>query len=193
MTLVSFENDLDSLELALTNIGWFTHLHHAAPQELLASGCWRNRHGTIEWLLQLGDFATRKFAAPAPDIIFFDPFSLKSDSSLWTLAAFRELASVCGPKQVELFTYTNSTSVRAAMLAAGFHIARGRGTGPKTETTIGLSPAAAAAQHPHELLGAEWLAKWRRSGAQAPHGSVPGDTTWQRAVSGHPQFATSTG
>ncbi len=126
---------------------------------------------------------------PPPDIIFFDPFSFKSDSSLWTLAAFRELASVCGPKQVELFTYTNSTSVRAAMLAAGFHIARGRGTGPKSETTIGLSPAAAAAQHPHELLGAEWLAKWRRSGAQAPHGSVPGDTSWHAAVSGHPQFA----
>jgi queuine tRNA-ribosyltransferase len=189
MTLVSFENDLDSLELALANIGWFTHLHHAAPQELLASGRWRNRRRTIEWLLQLGDFAARKFAAPAPDIIFFDPFSFKSDSSLWTLGAFRELASVCGPKQVELFTYTNSTSVRAAMLAAGFHIARGRGTGPKSETTIGLSPAAAAAQHPHELLGAEWLAKWRRSGAQAPHGSAPCDTTWHAAVSGHPQFS----
>jgi queuine tRNA-ribosyltransferase len=173
------------------NIGWFPHLHHAAPRELLARGRWSNRQGTIQWLLQAGDFATRKFEAPAPDIIFFDPFSFKSDGSLWTLAAFRELAAVCGPKQVELFTYTNSTSVRAAMLAAGFHIARGRGTGPKTETTIGLSPAAAAAQHPHELLGAQWLAKWHRSDAQAPHGSVPGDTTWHEAVSGHPQFANS--
>lgn len=192
MTLVSFENDLDSLELALTNIGWFTHLHHAAPQALLASGRWRNRGGTIEWLLQSGDFATRKFEAPAPDIIFFDPFSFKSDSSLWTVAAFRELALVCGPKQVELFTYTNSTSVRAAMLAAGFHVAKGRGTGPKTETTIGLSPAAAAAEHSHELLGTQWLAKWHRSDAQAPHGSVPGDTTWHEQVSGHPQFATGT-
>jgi queuine tRNA-ribosyltransferase len=191
MTLVSFENDLDSLELALTNIGWFSHLHHAAPQALLASGRWINRDGTIEWLLQSGDFAARKFEAPPPDIIFFDPFSFKTDSSLWTLAAFRELALVCGPRPVELFTYTNSTSVRAAMLAAGFHIAKGRGTGPKSETTIGLSAGAAAADHPHEMLGVEWLAKWRRSDAQAPHGSLPGDTSWHDAVSGHPQFARS--
>jgi len=188
MKLVSFENDLDSLELALANIGWFGHLHHAAPKELLRRGRWINREGSLEWLLHSGDFATRKFEAPPPDIIFFDPFSFKADSSLWTLAAFRELALVCGSRKVELFTYTNSTSVRAAMLAAGFHIARGRGTGPKTETTIGLSPAAAAALHSHELLGEDWLAKWRRSGAQAPHGSEPGDTTWHEAVSGHPQF-----
>ncbi len=193
MKLVSFENDLDSLELALANIGWFSHLHHPAPKELLRRGRWTNREGTLEWLLQAGDFATRKFAAPAADIIFFDPFSFKTDSSLWTLAAFRELASVCGRRPVELFTYTNSTSVRAAMLAAGFHIARGRGTGPKTETTIGLSPAAAAAQHPHELLGAQWLAKWRRSGAQAPHGSDPGDPSWHEAINDHPQFAAGDG
>jgi queuine tRNA-ribosyltransferase len=192
MTLVSFENDLDSLELALAHIGWFRHLHHPAPQALLSGGRWTNRTGTIEWLLQPGDFAARKFEAPRPDIVFFDPFSYKTDSSLWTLAAFRELALVCGPRNVELFTYTNSTSVRAAMLAAGFHIARGRGTGPKTETTIGLSPAAAAAEHSHELLGAQWLAKWRRSDAQAPHGSLPGDTSWHAAVSGHPQFSQLT-
>jgi queuine tRNA-ribosyltransferase len=192
MTLVSFENDLDSLELALAHIGWFRHLQHPAPQALLSGGRWTNRTGTIEWLLQPGDFAARKFEAPRPDIVFFDPFSYKTDSSLWTLAAFRELALVCGPRNVELFTYTNSTSVRAAMLAAGFHIARGRGTGPKTETTIGLSPAAAAAEHSHELLGAQWLAKWRRSDAQAPHGSLPGDTSWHAAVSGHPQFSQLT-
>lgn len=191
MTLVSFENDLDSLELALTNIGWFTHLQHAAPQQLVSGGRWINQTGTIEWLLHSGDFAARKFAAPPPDIVFFDPFSFKTDSSLWTLAAFRELALVCGPRKVELFTYTNSTSVRAAMLAAGFYLARGRGTGPKAETTIGLSPAAAAAasEHSHELLGVEWLAKWQRSDARAPHGSLPGDTSWQEAVSGHPQFS----
>lgn len=69
MTLVSFENDLDSLELALANIGWFEHLHHAAPRSLLDNGRWLNEAGTIEWLLQLGDFASRKFEAPAPDII----------------------------------------------------------------------------------------------------------------------------
>ncbi len=188
LTLVSFENDLDSLQLALDHVKWFTHLRHAAPRKLLSSGRWTNRTSTIDWLLQSGDFATRKFDAPPPDLIFFDPFSFKTDTSLWTLAAFRELAQVCSQKPVELFTYSYSTSVRAGMLAAGFYVAKGRGTGPKAETTIGLSPLAATAPHAHELLGADWLAKWRRSDAQAPHGSLAGDPDWHEAVSGHSQF-----
>ncbi|HEY0342366.1 MAG TPA: tRNA-guanine transglycosylase, partial [Steroidobacteraceae bacterium] len=188
LTLVSFENNLDSLTLALDHVGYFEHLRHAAPRKLLSSGRWTNSTSTIDWLLESGDFAARKFAAPPPDIIFFDPFSLKTDSSLWTLTAFRELALVCGQRPVELFTYTNSTSVRAAMLAAGFYVAKGRGTGPKTETTIGLSPLAATAQHAHELLGAEWLAKWRRSDARVPFGTLEAETSWHEAVSEHPQF-----
>jgi queuine tRNA-ribosyltransferase len=76
------------------------------------------------------------------------------------------------------------------MLAAGFYVAKGRGTGPKAETTIGLSPQAAHGPHGHELLGAEWLAKWRRSDAQAPFGSLEEDVSWRAAVSEHPQFRT---
>ncbi len=188
LTLVSFENDLDSLKLALDHIRWFKHLRHAAPRSLLADSRWTNSASTIEWLLLSGDFALRKFEAPPPDIIFFDPFSFKTDSALWTLPAFRELALVCVHKPAEIFTYTYSTSVRAAMLAAGFYVAKGRGTGPKAETTIGLSQRAAAGPHERELLGAEWLAKWRRSDAQAPFGSLAEDASWHDAVSGHPQF-----
>jgi queuine tRNA-ribosyltransferase len=188
LMLVSFENDLDSLELALDHTRWFKYLRHAAPRALLSDRRWTNGASTIEWLLLSGDFAARKFEAPAPDIIFFDPFSFKTDSALWTLPAFRELALVCSEKPAELFTYTYSTSVRAAMLAAGFYVAKGRGTGPKAETTIGLSQRAANGPHDHELLGAEWLVKWRRSDAQAPFGSGAEDTSWHDAVSEHPQF-----
>jgi queuine tRNA-ribosyltransferase len=188
LMLVSFENDLDSLELALDHTRWFKYLRHAAPRALLSDHRWTNGASTIEWRLLSGDFATRKFEAPAPDIIFFDPFSFKTDGALWTLPAFRELALVCAEKPAELFTYTYSTSVRAAMLAAGFYVAKGRGTGPKAETTIGLSRRAASGPHDHELLGAEWLVKWRRSDAQAPFGSGAEDTSWHDAVAEHPQF-----
>jgi queuine tRNA-ribosyltransferase len=188
LVLVSFENDLDSLKLALRHPRWFKHLRHAAPRALLAENRWINAAAKIEWLLLGGDFAARKFDAPSPDIIFFDPFSFKTDSALWTLPAFRELAQVCLQKPAELFTYTYSTSVRAAMLAAGFYVAKGRGTGPKAETTIGLSPEAAAAPHEHELLGQEWLDKWRRSDARAPFGSSADDMSWHEAVLLHPQF-----
>jgi queuine tRNA-ribosyltransferase len=188
LVLVSFENDLDSLKLALRHTQWFTHLRHAAPRQLLAKNQWTNPGGAVDWLLLPGDFAVRKFEAPPPDIVFFDPFSFKTDKELWTLAAFRDLADVCADKATELFTYTYSTKVRAAMLAAGFYVAKGCGTGPKAETTIGLSPRAAATQHGRELLAVDWLSKWQRSDAQAPLGVGAEDDSWRVAVEGHPQF-----
>jgi queuine tRNA-ribosyltransferase len=186
LLVVSFERDLDSLKLALDHPGWFKHLRHAAPRALLAANRWVSRDSRIEWRLAQGDFALTKFAAPSPDIIYFDPFSFKTDRDLWTLPAFRELAALCASKPAELFTYTYSTGVRAAMLAAGFYVAKGRGTGPKAETTIALSPGAAAQRHAHELLGQEWLDKWQRSDACAPLGHT--DDTWRDAIAAHPQF-----
>jgi queuine tRNA-ribosyltransferase len=188
LLLVSFENDFDALHLALRHPRWFKHLRHAAPRQLLAQERWSSGKAAIEWLLMRGDFAHCKAAAPPPDIVFFDPFSLKTDSALWTLSAFSELAALFTKKEVELFTYSCSTSVRAAMLCAGFYVARGQGTGSKAETTIALSPRAAALLHDRELLGAEWLQKWRRSDAQVPFGAVPGEASWREAVSAHPQF-----
>jgi queuine tRNA-ribosyltransferase len=188
LQLVSFENDLDSLKLALDHPGWFRHLRHAAPRALLRDSRWISPTSQIEWLLLSGDFAMRKFEAPPPDIIFFDPFSFKTDGALWTLNAFRELAQACRDQSTELYTYSYSTSVRAAMLAAGFYVAKGRATGPKGETTIGLSARAAASAHGRELLGPEWLAKWGRSDAQMPFGSTAQDDAWREAVLTHPQF-----
>jgi len=188
LLLVSFENDLDSLLLALRQISVFPYLRHAAPHKIATEHRWESRTAAIEWRLLPGDFAVLKFSAPLPDIIYFDPFSFKTDSVLWSLAAFRELAQVCAPSATQLFTYTASTSVRAAMLAAGFYVARGAATGPKAETTIALSPRAAAGCHGHELLGEEWLVKWRRSDARVPFGADPEDPSWQEAVSAHPQF-----
>jgi queuine tRNA-ribosyltransferase len=188
LVLISFENDLDSLKLALRHKRWFKHLRHAAPAQLLAKNQWLSEASGIDWLLLPGDFSVRKFDAPPPDIVYFDPFSFKTDSALWTLESFRQLADVCRNKATELFTYTYSTSVRAAMLAAGFYVAKGRGTGPKAETTIGLSPTAVPRATHRELLDAQWLAKWARSDARAPFGANVDDTSWRQAVEGHPQF-----
>ncbi len=188
LTLVSFENDTDSLRLALDHPRWFKHLRHAAPRALLAQGRWSNPAARIEWLLHMGDFARQKFVAPAPDIVFFDPFSFKTDAALWSMAAFRELVQVCSGKPVELFSYTASTRVRVAMLAAGFYVAKGCGMGPKAETTIGLNREAVIRGHHHQLLAEDWLAKWRRSDAQTPVGGTPDDSAWRDRILGHPQF-----
>ncbi len=177
------------MKLALRHTHWFPHLRHLAPNALLEENRWASASGSIEWLLLPGDFTQRKHHAPAPDVVFFDPFSFKTDGALWTLQAFRELAQLCQHKATELFTYTTSTRVRAALLAAGFFVARGRATGPKLETTIALSPLAAVTAHGRELLGAEWLSKWTRSDAQVPMGAESADAHWHAAVTGHAQFA----
>ena len=71
-------------------------------------------------------------------------------------------------RDVELFTYTCSTASRVAMLAAGFHVARGRNAGEKAETTIACSILESATARGRDILGDHWLAKWERSAAKFP-------------------------
>ena len=47
LMLVSFENDLDSLKLALDHPGWFKHLRHAAPRALLRDNRWSSPTASI--------------------------------------------------------------------------------------------------------------------------------------------------
>lgn len=168
--LVSFEHDMASLRLALRNAVQFPHLHARAPGRLLRFGEWRSELVPLTWTLLEGDFRQRMSDAPTPDLILYDPFSAKTDSPVWTLEWFETLFGHCDEHDTELFTYSNSTRVRAALLAAGFVVAHGSATGPRSETTLAMTPPALA--HAEErgrvLLGHEWLARWRRSDARFP-------------------------
>jgi queuine tRNA-ribosyltransferase len=131
-------------------------------------------------------------AAPAPpDLIFYDMFSTKTSGDVWTLNAFRRLFVACSSRAAELFTYTCSTANRAALLAAGFYVARGRNAGEKLETTIALTPAASRAPSSsrHELLAPDWLEKWNRSGAKFP-GEIETHqyTAFEQSIREHVQF-----
>jgi queuine tRNA-ribosyltransferase len=189
--IFSFENDMDALRLAIGHRGLFRHLRHAGPETLLKDGRWNSKCGKIEWVLLEGDFAARKFEAPPANLIFFDPFSSKTDSALWTGTAFAELFDIHKDTATLLFTYTVSTSVRAAMLAAGFYVAQGQATGPKNETTAALTPKAARMEADWPLLGDAWLQRWERSDAKAPFGTTPGTTDWETSIRNHPQFTPS--
>ena len=190
MRIISFENDLDSLLLALRHSDKFPYLHHAGPASIVKDGHWQSRqHEGLSWTLVRGDFLATMDAAPAaPDVIFFDMFSSKTDADQWTLDTFRRIFAACRGRAAELFTYSCSTAKRAAMLAAGFYVAHGRSAGAKSETTIALTPAAMPTRH--ALLAAEWLEKWGRSGAQFPS-EIPAEEqpAFGRTILGHPQFA----
>ncbi|MBA2242842.1 MAG: tRNA guanosine(34) transglycosylase Tgt, partial [Chthoniobacterales bacterium] len=159
MRLVSFESDLDSLRLALQRTDLFPYLRHAGPAGILNLGHWQSKqHPGLSWSLLAGDFFTTvQHAKPQPDLIFYDMFSSKTCRDQWTLETFRKLFAVCRGRAVELFTYTCSTSARVALLAAGFHVARGRNAGEKEETTIAFTPAASIVSPRSNLLSTEWL------------------------------------
>jgi queuine tRNA-ribosyltransferase len=165
--LVSFENDLDSLRLALSHPTLFKHLRHGAPHALLENSIWESKICPLRWELRVGDFLEHLKDAPVPAMILFDPFSYKTDSSLWTLETFQAIAKACEGRATELFTYSASTAARAALLAAGFFVAQGEGTGPKAETTIALTREALRSSN-YSLLKTDWLGRWDRSSARVP-------------------------
>ena len=189
MRVVSFENDLDSLRLALRHNREFTYLRHSGPAAILAAGEWQSRqHPGLSWSLMHGDFSATLAAAPAPpDVIFFDMFSMNSAAEQWTLAAFQRLFAACAGRAAELFTYTCSTAIRAALLAAGFHVAKGKSIGEKQETTIALTPAALPTRH--EVLGEEWLGRWSRSHTKIPpEVGAEQQAEFERMIREHAQF-----
>jgi queuine tRNA-ribosyltransferase len=187
--IVSFENDLDSMRLAFQHNTHFRYLRHSGSAAILKEGKWQSKsHPGLAWTLVPGNFLETLAAAPfPPDLIFYDLFSGKTNAEGWTLQAFRRLFDVCRERSVELFTYTSSTASRVAMLAAGFHVARGLGTGDRIETTIALTPL--AIRNYHELLEAGWLDKWKRSSARFPSDLPATDhSAMAEAILQHPQF-----
>lgn len=189
--VVSFENDLDSLRLALRHKKHFPYLRHGAPDAIVMRGAWRSRQFEgLSWELLSGDFQeTLRQTTALPDLIFYDMFSCRSQADAWTVEAFRNLFEVCGHRPAELFTYSASTAVRSALLAAGFHVAKGRSAGVKHETTIALTPPLAAASG-HTLLDAAWMEKWHRSHAKYPEGLEEAEfAAFGQRITGHAQFA----
>ena len=193
MHMISFENDLDSLRLAFANNDKFPYLRHSGPAGMLKLGRWQSRDFPgLSWELLQGDFLTMiDVASAAPDVIFYDMFSSKTNPAPWTPETFRRLYAACAERPAELFTYTVSTAARVALLAAGFLVAKGRSTGEKVETTIALTPQALGLRtgQYRELLAADWLAKWNRSRAKFPEGMPECEhETFDKVIRSHPQF-----
>jgi queuine tRNA-ribosyltransferase len=192
--IISFENDLDSLRLALANPRSFPYLRVDAANAIVTDREWSRR--SLRWSLFLGDFVERMNQAPPPDVIFYDMFSTKTSAELWTAEIFRKLFDACTGRAVELFTYTCSTANRAALLAAGFFVARGRNAGDKTETTIAFTPAALdlARKEKRDLLSRDWLARWERSTAKFPTDVPPNErSAFEKIIRAHEQFRNSPG
>jgi queuine tRNA-ribosyltransferase len=184
--IVSFECDLDPLRLVAEHAELFEVASHPGVASLLREGKWRGANDRISWELLEGDFFERMLEAPVPDIIWFDPFSYKVNTSLWSVSVFERMREIVGARATWLYTYSASTAVRASMLVGGWYVAYGAATGQKRETSVAISEAGLASLGQLKLLGAEWLRRWERSDAARPFGYTGDD--YRQAVSGHRQF-----
>ena len=155
-------------------------------------GRWQSRKMPLfHWTLVMGDFRdTMRGEVAGPDIVFFDPFSSRTNTAEWTLATFERLLLACAGRATEVFTYSASTAVRSAMLGAGFHVAKGRASDAKSETTIAATPASAASPHGARRvwLDGTWLEKWKRSHARVPSDVQADDPAFERRILEHTQF-----
>jgi queuine tRNA-ribosyltransferase len=193
LKILSFENDLDSLKLAFAHSNKFLYLRHSAPAGILNDGKWQSKeYPGLSWELLEGNFLEVMEAKKpeSPDIIFYDMFSFEAQSGEWALEAFKKIFAACGGKATELFTYTASTSKRVALLAAGFYVARGLSIGLKLETTVALTPRARKEFGEYrDLLAADWLVRWNRSGAKFPvEIRAEQFPELEKSILGHSQF-----
>ena len=186
--IVSFENDLDSFRLTVKNPSLFHHVRHSAPASILSKGSWRSDKFNIEWNLVEGDFLDHIEKSHQPHCIFFDPFSLNTNGTLWNYSVFKRIYNHCINRPAKLFTYSSSTMVRGALLAAGFYTGSGRGTGPKTDTTAAFT-SLEIKNSGIKLLGIDWLERFKRSSAKFDE-NVPKNEQDQieNLILNHPQF-----
>ena len=186
--LVSFENDLDSLKLAIKNKSFFQHLWHPAPEALLNDGQWIDPTGNFCWKLKVGDYRDQIDPTAQADYVFFDMFSQRSQPIYWHCLTFKNLIRSLS-KTGKLVTYSQSTNIRAALLGAGFFVGELPGIPPKEGHTIAFKSAPVESELVL-LLQQRFLERWRRS-----HQKFPADiqTTDEQeaftvAIESHPQW-----
>ena len=191
----SFDKTLGPVQFALENaleLGYLTGFEDKIRQ-LLKNGN-VSFDDRIQWQLHLGNFCEtiKTLELRAPDAIFYDPYSVKSNIEMWTLAHFSLLYAKLDPDRPCLITnYTASTYVRVTLLLAGFHVGWGRGIAQKLHTTV-FSNRLDLLERPLDL---EWLEKRVRISHSAdairniPYEIAPISEADYAVLQAHPQFA----
>ena len=189
LLIFSFERDLGALALA-ASIDGAARLQWSAADRAAAVALLE--HGECEepgfrWQLLRGEALDALGRVPQPaDLVFWDPWSPRSNGELWTARAFATLREHCAPG-AELFTYSRATAVRSALLLAGFHVGAGAIVGTKETTAAALAPA-----RPAQPLDRRWLARLHRSSAGLPSDVAAAELPAALAqIAAHAQFASA--
>ena len=192
--IVSFENDLDSLRLAFAHRHHFPYLRHGAPAGLLGSGRWHSSTGAgLSWRLVEGDFfETLGEVVPRPDLVFYDLFSGQDArggldarrpsgvSSRPSGRATRSCSPTPRPPRRGWPCWGRASTWRRAAPPT---------TSPRAPSRSRLAALDQGKARRHELLGADWLVRWERSGARYPSDLPEADRgAFERTILRHEQF-----
>ncbi|MEY2932810.1 MAG: hypothetical protein RL033_3559 [Pseudomonadota bacterium] len=186
LQIISLDRSAAALELALrpehaNAFGLVEEGASSAARGLLATG----RHETPQtrWELHLGEIQSvlPSLGAAFADVVFWDPFSPRVNPELWTYGALLAARHACRDGAT-LHTYSGATSVRSALLLAGFTV----GTGLLISAGKTATCAATSAQLVTQPLDRRWLERLRRSGAPFP-ADAPRDAL--ERIAALPQFA----
>jgi queuine tRNA-ribosyltransferase len=177
LEIYSFESDLDGIRLALDRFkeGEFSHFsgYEKAIETLLEKGVCIEESFT--WKLKEGDFRENLSCVPAPDLIFFDLYCPQKHPDLWNCASFRLLFEK-STRPSQLFTYAAATSVRVALMLAGFSVGYGGSTSMKRETTVAATDPTLI-KRPLDL---RWLSRFQNSHKKWPNDAALPENAAQR-------------
>jgi queuine tRNA-ribosyltransferase len=179
ITIYSFENEIGGFESAVNEYDkfpFFTDLLDFSKKLLSHKEAYLEKNGAkLTWKLYLGDFnETYNKTEKTADLIFFDFYSPKVTSNLWTPEVFLKCKSFCN-ENTELYTYSASTAVRVALLLAGFYVGHGFSTGAKAETTV----AAITKKNLEKPLDLHFIEKLKRSSNPFPHTDGSGEKYYE--------------
>ena len=188
LRLISFENDLAPLRFALAHAAQLGYLlgHERLLESLAEKGCWKG-NGGVEWELRLGDFPLLIDEEPRrADVVFFDPFSPRTNPAMWRLRTLESLYRCRKPGgDMRLATYSTAYGTRSGLLLAGFYVGDAGGAGAQIKGTT----ATAHFSTLERPLEPRWLQRWKHD--QEPWPCLtpqPERRRLREALTEHPQW-----
>ena len=187
LEIVSFERDLEALELASSEAHALSFGFEGDARRAVRAFVDTGRYETPRtlWRLVLGELPSTLAREPegSAEVVFWDPYSPRANPSLWTMEAFVALRRVCRA-DATVYTYCAATAARSALLLAGFAVGFGEAMREGRQT----SKAAIHARDLETPLDRRWLARLGRSSAPFPP-DAPSDALAR--VAALPQFAAT--
>lgn len=202
LRLVSFEHDLEPLRFALAHASQLGYLlgQDQPLGALIDEGRWEGEG--VEWELRLGDFTRLIEEEPRrADVVFFDPFSPRTNPAMWSLRSLESLYRCRKPGgDMRLITYSTAFGTRCGLLLAGFYVGElgepGGGGGGVAGGIAGKkvaggrgTEAAAYFSTLSRPLQPRWLQRWRHD--REPWPCLTPQKEYRRlreALAEHPQW-----